>query len=569
MGSKKRSCQVLEPKTPTQLVQTKCLLTVDNLKDTYLYSEDSFPSSPVTDNKKEDDCYVSKTNIHSVESEDLLFFRSWLLSLQLSHYEYTFLSHGICSLASLCTLNEERLKEIGILTLGARKKILHNLCIWDMSITPLNSGKDNNNVVQSHLQQSSENEISVKGKKQEQKDSCMLTPNITQDTNQMKTEEKKYYPIFYPKNTREVANSENNSDVITRGHPFWKSVPGTTFTVDSFKAAGQGGSCQFFLSHFHSDHTVGLTSSFRSGRIYCSTITGALIRTQLGVKSEYIQMLNMNQSVDIPDNGDNVQEGRGATVVLIDANHCPGSVMFLFFVWHTRQVILHSGDFRFNIDLHRDIPKVFNRTSVDYLFLDTTYCDTQYNFPSQQEAIEATIEAVIAESFHGRVLFLFGTYQIGKERIFLRVAEQMNEKVFVDKRKYRILRHLQLPPHMESLLTTEPCASRLHVVDMRTVNFKSMMELAKKYSTRYDTLVAFRPSGWTFTWKKDNSRLKRGILTRSQKYNCVLYGVPYSEHCSFSELKEFLSLCQPKRIIPTVNAYNKESADRLRKLLKA
>lgn len=39
------------------------------------------------------------------------------------------------------------------------------------------------------------------------------------------------------------------------------------------------------------------------------------------------------------------------------------------------------------------------------------------------------LQAVKAESFNPRTLFLFGTYTIGKERLFLEVARTMGKKV--------------------------------------------------------------------------------------------------------------------------------------------
>lgn len=46
---------------------------------------------------------------------------------------------------------------------------------------------------------------------------------------------------------------------------------------------------------------------------------------------------------------------------------------------------------------------------------------SQYCFPSQQETLDYTLAAVRSELFNPRALFVFGTYTIGKERLFLEV----------------------------------------------------------------------------------------------------------------------------------------------------
>lgn len=47
----------------------------------------------------------------------------------------------------------------------------------------------------------------------------------------------------------------------------------------------------------------------------------------------------------------------------------------------------------------------------------------------QAEVIRFAVDAVRAEAFNSRTLFLFGSYTIGKERLFLEVARQLRLKV--------------------------------------------------------------------------------------------------------------------------------------------
>jgi DNA cross-link repair 1A protein len=53
-------------------------------------------------------------------------------------------------------------------------------------------------------------------------------------------------------------------------------------------------------------------------------------------------------------------------------------------------------------------------------------------------------------------LILFGAYTIGKERIYLSVAEALGMKVYVDRRRFRILSALGWPEEKLAILTTRP-----------------------------------------------------------------------------------------------------------------
>lgn len=85
------------------------------------------------------------------------------------------------------------------------------------------------------------------------------------------------------------------------------------------------------------DHYRGLNSKFDKGLVYCTEVTASLVREQLGVDHSLLRPVPLGQPNDID----------GATVTLLDANHCPGSAMVVF-ERPDHAPVLHTGDFRFH-----------------------------------------------------------------------------------------------------------------------------------------------------------------------------------------------------------------------------
>ena len=250
-------------------------------------------------------------------------------------------------------------------------------------------------------------------------------------------------------------------DYSSRSCPMYKKISGTDFVCDGFQYAKPSLTQNYFLTHFHSDHWGGITKNWDAGTIYCSSVTASLVHQQLGVDKKYLHPLPMLTPTVIGS------RGKAVTVTLIDANHCPGAVMFLFEIGNRH--VLHVGDFRWNRKVMQSQPPLqpfFGDKRIAELYLDTTYCNPKYDLPSQDAAINDTIRVVqehVLKARHAkeRLLLLFGAYTIGKERIFMAVAESLGMKVYVDKRRYRVLAALEWPASKMSLLTTQPEESRL------------------------------------------------------------------------------------------------------------
>ncbi|KAK4957179.1 DNA cross-link repair protein PSO2/SNM1 [Elasticomyces elasticus] len=212
----------------------------------------------------------------------------------------------------------------------------------------------------------------------------------------------------------EAAAAEHKSrgkPAYERTCPFYKVMPGMFICVDAFRYGAVQGCKAYFLSHFHSDHYIGLTSSWCHGPIYCSRVTGNLVRQQLRVDPKWVIDLEFDTTVEVPGT-------KGVNVTMIDANHCPGSSLYLFEKVTGKktngddrvQRILHCGDFRAcraHVEHPLLMPDVRDKISgkmkeqvIDVCYLDTTYLNPKYAFPSQRDVIQACADMCVSLSKH-------------------------------------------------------------------------------------------------------------------------------------------------------------------------
>ncbi|XP_013588651.1 PREDICTED: DNA ligase 1 isoform X2 [Brassica oleracea var. oleracea] len=323
-------------------------------------------------------------------------------------------------------------------------------------------------------------------------------------------------------------------------------IPKTNFTVDFFRSSPSAdpSSVAFFLSHFHSDHYAGLSSSWSRGIIFSSHITARLLKQILQVPSQLVFPLPMNQKVIID----------GSEVVLIDVNHCPGAVQFLFKTNDGLERYIHTGDFRF-CDSMRSDPFLSSFVGCEGVFLDTTYCNPKFVFPTQQESVDYVINVIDkidreSKENEKKVLFLVATYVVGKEKILIEIAKRCKRKIFVDARKMSILNVLECGE--SGMFTEDKSESDVHVVGWNVLgetwpyfrpNFAKMNEVMVERG--YDKVVGFVPTGWTYEVKRNKFAVK-------VKDSMEIHLVPYSEHSNYDELREYIKLLRPKRVIPTV-----------------
>ncbi|OAR05789.1 hypothetical protein LLEC1_05305 [Akanthomyces lecanii] len=342
-------------------------------------------------------------------------------------------------------------------------------------------------------------------------------------------------------------NASRGRPAYMRTCPFYKIMPGFSICVDAFRYGAVEGCEAYFLSHFHSDHYIGLTANWTHGPIYCSKVTGSLVRNQLRTAAKWVIELEFDKEYDVPGT-------EGAKVTMISANHCPGSSLFVFEKVvgerHNKNLkrILHCGDFRACPDhvqhplLRPDVADAVSgklkRQKIDICYLDTTYLNPRYSFPPQNDVIQACADLVtkispdpnckddawdtakkevgksVSQYFQHsaptepekpetkkklgqRLLIICGTYSIGKERICVAIAKALRTKIFASPSKIKICKQLG-DPELAALLTSNPIEAQVHMQMLMEIRAETLQEYLNSYKPHFSRIVGFRPSGWNF-----------------------------------------------------------------------
>eukprot|EP00066_Takifugu_rubripes_P030973 XP_011620239.1 PREDICTED: 5' exonuclease Apollo isoform X1 [Takifugu rubripes] len=296
-----------------------------------------------------------------------------------------------------------------------------------------------------------------------------------------------------------------------------KVIPRTPLAVDFWYVRKCPETRLFFLSHMHSDHTQGLTSTWSHRPIYCSPTTATLLRLRLKVKEQWIHPLELDEPYMLPldDIGKETM-----TVTLIDANHCPGSVMFLFQGYFGS--ILYTGDFRYTPSMLRE-PCLRTNITIDVLYLDNTNCDPNRTIPTRQRATQQIKEIIRGHPTHCVVI---GLYALGKETLLVDLAMEFKTWIEVSEGRMETLKALGLP----NVFTTEPGAGRIRVVEQSEIRAARFHQ----WNTEEPTLAILPTS--------------RPLVS----FHPNIYVVPYSDHSSYQELEDFVSALQPTAVVPIV-----------------
>jgi len=286
-------------------------------------------------------------------------------------------------------------------------------------------------------------------------------------------------------------------------------IEGRGVRVDEFGVGGRA----YFLTHLHYDHMAGLARDWKHGPLYCSALTAGLLRERFGLDGELVHLIEPGESVVLGLGPDEV------SVKAIEANHCPGALMF-HFEWPGGN-LLYTGDFRLSDDIRGEARKL---AGVDLAYIDTTYDHPRYVFPPQGVSIEQVLRLV---AHHMDKEVFLAVYSIGKTKLLRAAVERFGVPVYVTAEVMGLYQAMGLA----ELVT-------------RDAGVTNLRAYSRGYYDRYfpfrhrryrSTHVVIIPTGWA--------------IDAGDNPNGYLY-VPYSEHCDYRELCEFRELLRPKKTVP-------------------
>lgn len=146
----------------------------------------------------------------------------------------------------------------------------------------------------------------------------------------------------------------------------------------------------------------------------------------------------------------------------------------LLFKLRTGKCILHTGDFRASPDME-EYPEFWNN-EIDTIYLDTTYLSSKYEFPTQSDSV-ALITLYCREfiksslSSSGKHLIICGAYKIGKEKVWLRIAQEFNYKVWIDSERRKVMQCIQ-NEEISKVITRDARDASIHILPLGNISYQ-------------------------------------------------------------------------------------------------
>lgn len=331
----------------------------------------------------------------------------------------------------------------------------------------------------------------------------------------------------------------------------------------------------YFLTHLHSDHTKGLSSTWTKGPIFCSRHTAKLLPFKFpDFKLSLLRVMELGSWHSItlvsPSSGSETV----VNAMAIDAHHCPGAVMYLF--RGEFGCMLYTGDFRWETTSKRAqvgstmLLNALEGNTVDILYLDNTYYNPTYSFPSREVAAQQVVDIIASHPEHDVII---GIDTLGKEDLLIYISHVLKIKIWVWLERLQTMHLLGF----RDIFTTKTSLTRVRAVPRYSFSIDTLEGLNTMRPT-----IGIMPSGlpWVVKLPQGNDNIfsslsvsrqirskwssnsegtcNKKTLRYVERFHKYIYTVPYSDHSCFAEIHEFVKLVQPtnmKGIVSSSSCY--------------
>ncbi|PPQ91676.1 hypothetical protein CVT25_012889 [Psilocybe cyanescens] len=390
------------------------------------------------------------------------------------------------------------------------------------------------------------------------------------------------------------------------GTPYNSFIPPYKIRVDDFGSVSNAEETPLLhlLTHTHSDHINGLSAKSFGFNVVCSYDAKEMLLKHEVYAERELQTLELraekkrtyshlkidpmvhpdgqyyNGSRDLlrplPLNTPTQFEldaNESVTITLLDANHCPGAVMFL--VEGERGAVLHTGDFRaepwFLESITRNpilqpylsptlssleghggnnaAPSVLSRI-LEVIYLDTASVMSILNVPTKACATAGLID--LMKLVPSSTYFFINSWTWGYEDVLKAIAREFQTKIHVDRYKHNIYQHIS-DSFLRLLTTLDEASTRFHACERfhrcRFVEADDDDAFHRKTISKegkhvvYINPVNMDAEKWAAYCKKT-----KDLLLSGGKVNNLL--VPLSRHSPLPELQAFVKLFRPKKVVP-------------------
>ncbi|CAH9094780.1 unnamed protein product [Cuscuta europaea] len=298
------------------------------------------------------------------------------------------------------------------------------------------------------------------------------------------------------------------------------------------------GSQAYFLTHLHADHTQGLSPSWRRGPLFCSRVSAKLFPSKFsGFDLSLLRVVDIGTWYPLSLVSPSSSSFSTVNFLAIDAYHCPGAVMYLF--RGEFGCMLYTGDFRWEETSDRALIgremllNALKDVKLDYLYLDNTYCNPAYTFPSREVAAKQVLNIIASYPEHDIVIAIDS---LGKENLLVYISRALKVKIWVWPERLRTMHLLGF----HDIFTTKTSLTRVRAVPRYSFSIETLECLNMIRPT-----IGIMPSGLPWVLKTNKGKPNPFGPDRYHQY---IYTVPYSDHSCYPEIQDFVKLLTPVNI---------------------